>query len=135
MDMRAGALAAVTGVSPARQRDWRRRGVLPSTGGRHLRFTLDMAARLKVLKVLSDASVPLDAAASIAESLADAVAGAALGEDTEPKWAIIADGEAHLTSWPLLGTTPTRLLLNVQLIGNELFDAIADLVGDEEESA
>lgn len=50
--------AEVTGVSPALQRDWRRRGILPENeGGKWTRWSLQEIIKLAVMKRLSDSGV------------------------------------------------------------------------------
>lgn len=67
-DFTPSEAAEVTGVSPALQRDWRRRGILPENeGGKWTRWTLYDVIKLAVMKRLSDSGVDvsktLDAAA------------------------------------------------------------------------
>lgn len=57
---------AITGVSVALQRDWRRRELIPSTNdGKWARFTLDDIARLSVMKKLSDFGMSIKGAAEV----------------------------------------------------------------------
>lgn len=60
--------AAVTGVSTALQRDWRRRELLASAGhaGRWTRWELDDLIRLSVMKLFSDAGMDVSKTGTLA---------------------------------------------------------------------
>jgi DNA-binding transcriptional MerR regulator len=55
----AGEAAFITGVSPDTQHDWRRRGFLPATGGKHTRFTVRDLCRLRLMRALVDTGFPI----------------------------------------------------------------------------
>lgn len=59
---------AITGVSTALQRDWRRRGILPQkTDGKWSRFGLDHLIEIMVLKTFSDAGFSVKDVAEISK--------------------------------------------------------------------
>lgn len=64
----AGEAAYITGVSPETQREWRGRGFLPSTPGKHARFTVRDLCRLRMLRALIEAGIPIGTAV---EQIAD----------------------------------------------------------------
>jgi len=60
--------ATITGVSPALQRDWRRREILKGNpGGKWTRWTLDEIIRLSVMKLFSDAGMDVSQTKAIAQ--------------------------------------------------------------------
>lgn len=59
--------ARLTGVSPDQQRDWRRRGILPSIDDSRTRLFAPYVAQILVRRAMNDAGVPLtEAPASVA---------------------------------------------------------------------
>lgn len=89
----------ITGVNTALQRDWRRRGILPSSEG-HARFDIFSLSRMVVLRCLADRGVGPSMAVEAADSAAVATAWAAL--DFRDAW----DGEAERALTWVLSTPP-----------------------------
>ena len=54
----------ITGVPPETQQDWRRRGFLPETGGKHSRWTVRELCRLRLMRALVEAGFPIGLAVS-----------------------------------------------------------------------
>jgi len=91
MLVRAGGAAEITGVSEDSQRDWRKRGFIPSLNGGHARFDATALAQLILMRKMADACVPLPIASSTARVLAPCLllVGAGLEDRV---WAVV-DGE------------------------------------------
>lgn len=60
----AGEAAYITGVSQDTQRDWRRRGFLPPSVGKHTRFTVRELCHLRLIRAVLEAGFSLTLAAS-----------------------------------------------------------------------
>ncbi|QTI79020.1 hypothetical protein IAI58_15505 [Roseomonas marmotae] len=72
-----GEAERITGVSTAQQRDWRRRGFLPSNEG-HARFDLFSMAEMWVLKLMADRGIGPQAVKEVAGTCATGIAWHAL---------------------------------------------------------
>lgn len=77
-----GEVEVITGLSTGMQLDWRKRGYLPVTKGRHARFNAFDIARLMVMKMFSDRGVGPADTRLIADICATGILYAALCERT-----------------------------------------------------
>ena len=73
-----GDVAKITGLSPAMQRDWRRRGFVPSNEGARATFDPFEVASLLGMKLLADQKIGPAATSAIAALLGSGIVGQAL---------------------------------------------------------
>jgi len=72
-DFTAGEAAVASGVSPALQRDWRRRGLLEEGSGGWVRYSLSEVCELAMMKAFSDGGVSVKSAGALARFTADPI--------------------------------------------------------------
>jgi DNA-binding transcriptional MerR regulator len=92
----AGEVELLTGVSPAQQRDWRRRKLLPATPTGWTQYTVADVASLLLMRVFADQGIGPAASRAAVDALAPPLAarvlrilGEAEGISSEPQVAII----------------------------------------------
>lgn len=105
----AATAAFITGVAPETQREWRRRGFLPSHDGRHARFTVRDLCRLRLMRALVETGFPVSQAIRlVCEDFLDSLQAEVLAV-AEPAYvngflAIIAwngDDIFHVVAWSM----------------------------------
>lgn len=108
------------------QRDWRRHGYLPSTGGRRARFSLEETASVLIMKRLADRGVGPSFSRRLAEQVAPSVLRYALDDprawrvhgtsaEAEAFWEHFSSDQWPLTAAALSGLGGGRSLVNYAL--------------------
>lgn len=83
----ASEAARITGVSPETQQDWRRRGFLPETGGKHMRWTVRELCRLRLMRALAEAGFPIGLAVSqLSEDFLDSLQSQVISHASRPDY-------------------------------------------------
>ena len=111
-----GELEAITGISAATQRDWRRRGFLAKAeDGKHQRYELFSIAYLAALRHLIDAGLPV----------AEARLGASAAMNVVEHHAIRLDGITRRGSYP--GGLASRYVVALRQGGTVRAGSLAEL--------
>jgi hypothetical protein len=130
----AGEAEVITGVSTTLQRDWRRHGYLPESGGRRARFTVRDLAHLLIIKCVADVGDGPGRGARLAKKAAAIVETIALQKAGLPAfgktadWAIILSNGEFTFADDLVGAfknvpmaqRPSMLCVDLDLLGSIL---------------
>lgn len=101
----------VTGHTQVMQRDWRRHGYLPSTGGRRARFSLEETASVLIMKRMADRGVGPSVSRPLADQVAPSVLRFAL--DDRRAWRVHGTPAEAATFWAHLNSDKWRSTVGI----------------------